>query len=76
MSWFHALETHLGTGKKREVFEVRCDAPGCYRTTVVGRHGGNPAKVQALLFKRQWTNSSVVDGAKDFCPDHPAKAVA
>lgn len=76
MTWRPAVETDLANGRKRDVFEVHCDAPGCLATEVVGQHGGNNLTVQKLLLKRRWTYTSVVDGAKDLCPAHADKAVA
>lgn len=70
MSWTPGIETEHPGGRKREVFQVDCDAPDCWAWEVVGQHGGNAEKVQRLLVKRGWGFTSVVDGAKDLCPKH------
>jgi hypothetical protein len=75
MSWRHAQETDLSTGRKREVVEVTCDEPDCHRWEVVGLHGGSVEKIQRLLLRRGWAWTDVVDGAKDFCPKHVPAAV-
>lgn len=65
-----AVETAHPGGHKRDVIEVWCDhgPETCFRTEVVGRHGGNAEKVQQLLCRRGW--SFTTDG-HDFCPAHP-----
>lgn len=74
MSWRNGIETDHFSGRKRDVVEVTCDEPGCHAWEAVGLHGGNVEKIQKLLVRRGWAWTDIVDGAKDLCPKHAARA--
>lgn len=75
MTWRPGTETEHPSGRKRDAFEVVCDAPGCHRFEFVGRHGGDAEKIQKLLLRRGWGFTAVTGGAKDLCPIHAEAAV-
>lgn len=70
MTWRRGTITDHPGGKARDGVEITCDATGCHRSEVLGAHGGSVEKIQRLLMKRGWVWTQVVDGGRDFCPDH------